>query len=56
MFVRMDKYSVEDHDKLLSMAEDIFDMQYKFDSESLCYMLLQHARDCVLAVDEVSEL
>lgn len=56
MFVRMDKYSIEDKDKLFHMAEDIFDLQYKFDSESLCYMLLQHARDCLLAVDEVFEL
>ena len=52
----MDKYNEDDRNKLANMAEDIFDLQLKFDSGSICYMLLTHARDCFLAVDEISEL
>ena len=52
----MSQFTDEDRNKLASMAEDIFDMQYHFDPESFCYMLLQHARDCILAVDEISML
>ena len=52
----MDKYNDDDRNLLAKMAEDIFDLQYKFGDGSICYMMLQHARDCLLVVDEISEL
>lgn len=57
MFVRMEKqsYDYEMRRKLVEMAEDIFDMQYAFGDCSLSYLMLQHARDCLLAVTELND-
>jgi len=46
---------IDDKNKILNMAEDIFDLQLRCDSESLVYMFFQHARDCLLAIEEVYE-
>lgn len=56
MFVRMDNRIYDPYMKkqLEGIAEDIFDMQYAFGDESISYMLLQHARDCILAVTEIN--
>lgn len=59
MFVRMDlpRIDLQEMKKRLSeMAEDIFDFQYQFGDASITYMLLQHARDDMLAVTEILDL
>ena len=63
MFVRMEYKNLDGKvydpymkKQLESMAEDIFDMQYAFGECSLSYMMLQHARDCLLAVTELNIL
>lgn len=48
-------YNYEMKRKLQSMAEDIFDMQYAFGECDISYMLLQHARDSLLAVTELND-
>lgn len=57
-FVRMpEKIDLKEmKESLFKMAEDIFDFQYQFGDASITYMLLQHARDDMLAVTEILDL
>lgn len=58
MFVRMVSRIYDPYMKkqLEAMAEECFDMSRAFDSDSISYMLLEHARDCLLAVTELNLL